>query len=400
MVTNRLLRVLLGAAMLLAAAVAQPDSPDCIADPLRVECADFILPDFKIHPMLTDACTTSPALAGCTLKRTCELNSTLQNEPFCSPFSLLSSICARDSPRLRGCRTYVQVCRPLSMVRQCENESGLATLPLTEPVKQHVSTICSEHSNRVNPPLACLTCLPSPDIETCEPLAVYSVLCSKAEPDQAECQDFFKMCKATPELGLCPREKPPPRPSFKPYLHFDTMDYVVFDWVVPGTEYGLSVTCLTVFALAFLYEMLLYGHRSLEVRWFKQDKARRRAGAEARAGLVDPYDDQAEDANENEPLLGAGQTAQAAAGEPQGLGQHLQRGFVGFANGIRRLAEWINVQLLRAFFRFFGAASGFLLVMLVMTFNVSIILSLLAGLAAGSFFVGGPPMSIVEEIHL
>ncbi|KAJ3163994.1 hypothetical protein HK101_000546 [Irineochytrium annulatum] len=38
------------------------------------------------------------------------------------PFSLLATACHLDAPTLRGCRTYTQLCRPASVVRQCGEE--------------------------------------------------------------------------------------------------------------------------------------------------------------------------------------------------------------------------------------------------------------------------------------
>ncbi|KAI8851238.1 hypothetical protein BC829DRAFT_129428 [Chytridium lagenaria] len=231
--------------------LSQP-ADGCVFDPTKPPCASFELSSSQSIAMLEDLCNDDAGLPACTILRICASDPTLETLTFCSPFSILSAACYSDGSSLRGCRTYTQLCRPASLVRQCAVE-GPPKLPSKQDLLKLLTDGCSREWGPECEP--CITRNPSEPLPeevkktgslprtsyparsalsfavdplprpkrpppSCEPLTAYSLHC-QSYPDLPSCNAWTTFCDSAPVnfLPVCKPIPPPPPPLHRNQSH-------------------------------------------------------------------------------------------------------------------------------------------------------------------------------------
>ncbi|KAI9346026.1 hypothetical protein DFJ73DRAFT_485089 [Zopfochytrium polystomum] len=208
----RIVAVATLAAALAAVPVLSQPANGCVFNPTNSECINYRLKPLQSVPMLQDICDEAPQLPACTIRRICASDPVLGLSDYCSPFKLLSDACYVDGSSLRGCRTWTQLCRPASLVRQCATEGPAAGLPSESTIRTLLSEVCSVVWGE-----PCDACIGSASAAqrppTCEPLAAYSLHCRNLTSIPS-CGPWETFCSAAPPnlLPLCDPPPPPPTP--------------------------------------------------------------------------------------------------------------------------------------------------------------------------------------------
>ena len=138
---------------------------DCIESPENPTCRDFKLSRKEVDNSLLKLCESMPGMPGCYLKSNCD-----PSIPYCSPFSLLASVCKYDMPKMHECRTYTKLCSTSSVIRQCTTDIPLPSLPTSAKTKSLIDSICNEMDMA-----GCEKCKDKP----CELLREYVNLCTQ-----------------------------------------------------------------------------------------------------------------------------------------------------------------------------------------------------------------------------
>ncbi|KAJ3125158.1 hypothetical protein HK101_005975, partial [Irineochytrium annulatum] len=385
--------------------------PSCYEDPTQINCIDFEMPSQNATDSVHNLCGAMdwmpgmvlvPCMlydyksislistdAGCTIQRLCEAdNGRLAPEPFCHPVSVLSSICQRDMPRMRGCSTYNAICAsPSTAVAQCRDRAPVPLLPTTREALDLVHSICSDMDHA-----GCDKCDSSvPGRKPCDSLTIYSDLCTTM-PNMHQCRRHAALCVATPDFPLCYNSavhRSPP--AMKMFFHTGYADYMLLEGLVPQGPVSYAVACVAIFALAVAYEAFLWLQRRVELQWrvgvaglAAGAAGQRLRGARRRAGS----------AGESTPLLReAAAAGAAAAGGPWKVGVW----FGGDGDGERMKVEWTpaRVRVARCAFRLVGVTSAYALMLLVMNFNVGVFVAVVVGLATGNFMFSEDPGFLV-----
>ena len=261
-----------------------------------------------------------------------------------------------------GCTNYTALCAPAdSVVMQCDDFPPLPGLPTTAEVQGAISGICNSHNME-----GCDTCTIDPG---CDLMAVYSSLCL-VMPDMAECASWKTMCETVPSwTAWCPASDPTAgqAPIMKMYFHTGIVDYVLFQGWVPRTNGQYIATLLAIIVIGIVLEGLRTLRHYCECRW---------------AVL---------------PLLTGGSSTASTVPKPGSPYQNLNDlsdGTPAGANADKPLPGWapqpfrVRVDLLRAALSAVEALLSYSLMLVAMTFNVGMFLSVLAGLFIGVFIFG------------
>ncbi len=207
-----------------------------------------------------------------------------------------------------GCRTFIQLCRRESVVRQCVNESGLKGLLTTSSTLDRIHLLCDSSSgtfigNRQSQDI-CDQCLTK--VESCPPLAVYTKLCALKYPEFEQtlpppvdssdvCRPWFDMCQVLPydnsKHALCTT---PIVHDYRPWLHFDRSDhFILSNWTLKDWP-GFSAAFIAAFTIGFLFA----GHQVLDIWLIQTLKTSQDETLESSITAIDE-----ENPTENTPLL-------------------------------------------------------------------------------------------------
>ncbi|KAI8802686.1 Ctr copper transporter family-domain-containing protein [Cladochytrium replicatum] len=243
--------MLLHAVLVLIFSAALASAQDCLQNPWAPECSSYHLPDSLIDRDLASLCTHMSFMPGCSLRTLCNSDAQLRKKTLCAPMSLLADVCAHDMPGMRGCADYVAVCGPRnSTVKDCATHAAIEKLPTTKEVNEAVRRICTSHA--MDECVKCTFRTPTAFAD-CDLLSVYSELCLSM-PDMEECNPWKSLCQANPSLSAyCHPDLPPP--VMKMYFHFQPT-HVLFDAWVPRSSTHYLLTTLLLFASAFFVEYL------------------------------------------------------------------------------------------------------------------------------------------------
>jgi copper transporter 1 len=87
----------------------------------------------------------------------------------------------------------------------------------------------------------------------CDLLGTFSKLC-RAMPDMRQCDSWNQMCSASPGIKLCDSYSKDSPPVMKMYFHGGFKDYILFENAVPVNYGTYSLAIMVVFIFAMLYE--------------------------------------------------------------------------------------------------------------------------------------------------
>ncbi|KAJ3043520.1 hypothetical protein HDV00_004909 [Rhizophlyctis rosea] len=230
----------------------------------------YPLPDTNITTSLTSLCTQMPGMPSCSLKSACQSSPTSIPSQYCTPFSLLSSACAKDMPTMDDCRQYNSVCNSTSPSYATCQAAALPSLPTTAQLAKQIYSICTEMSMD-----GCDRCklTPTSTYAECDLLQTYSYLC-KSMPSMSQCAQYTSLCSANPGLDqYCAVSATSDPPEMKMYFHTGIRDFVLFYEWVPRTTGHYVGALIGAFLLGLIYEAFQAAHLHLErVRSAPSDK--------------------------------------------------------------------------------------------------------------------------------
>ncbi|KAJ3260069.1 hypothetical protein HDU77_001532 [Chytriomyces hyalinus] len=361
---------------------------DCVAMPWTPGCESFQLPTANITATIDRLCGMMDWMPGCSIDTLCKHT---PESTFCNPFSVLADICAEDMPRMKPCGPYVSMCmNPESRVTQCKAHPPLKNVPTTKVVKSLVSDICNEM-----PMDGCELCYPpssdtrSSAVKQCDYFSVYAGLCA-AMPEMHQCAQFDLMCAATPSFPLCPTShlppidgRPMPPPTMQMYFHFSVSEYFLFKSFVPRTPLQYTLACTLVFLVCIVFERMLAFQRV----WDRAAVIRYRALARASKALVRA--NTVSNSRSSSVTIGAVLNRVATSNDVERdpliqVPAPARTGRRGDVGALRM--EMLRLRLLKAAGRLCIGVMGYGVMLLVMTYNVGVCLSVLSGLGVGSFF--------------
>ncbi|KAF8929270.1 hypothetical protein EDD21DRAFT_383932 [Dissophora ornata] len=178
----------------------------CLTTPTDASCSNYTIPAANITSAISDICTVSSFLPGCSLNTACNADSTL-NATYCAPLTILASLCTpADDAALTVpvcSKTYSVFCSTSSLIPACKTQSAFPGLPSGKVVTGTVYSICQDM-----PMMTDCTICPGPDATTgyskCDEVKAWKGLCLDM-PDMTQCPAFNAMCTNTTFAPFCSR---------------------------------------------------------------------------------------------------------------------------------------------------------------------------------------------------
>mmetsp|Transcript_18671 Transcript_18671/g.36550 ORF Transcript_18671/g.36550 Transcript_18671/m.36550 type:complete len:333 (+) Transcript_18671:36-1034(+) len=216
----------------------------CIHEPQNASCANYLYPSSNSTADIKSLCSMM-SMVGCEIHTLCS-SGKLQSQKYCQPFSILADICAADGMgKMPSCSNYVSLCSKGSVVKQCATQHAIPEMVTTSIAKEDVLSMCNQMSMKGCEQCTTLTSCPTP-------LETLSTLCR--EMDMRQCAGYKDMCQATgSELQyLCSTSSPDQPPMMRMYFHTGIKDYILFESAVPSSNFGFAVACLCCIVLGVL----------------------------------------------------------------------------------------------------------------------------------------------------
>lgn len=249
---------------------------------------------------------------------------------------------------MTGCEGYNALCSPGSVVQQCTVSTPVPHLIMTYDAMDAVLEMCGSHSMP-----GCSTCTSR---KACaDPLGTLSQVCL-GMPGMAQCAQFTAMCTA--DAGgetfttLCGDDGSGGPPPMKMYLHAAMSEMILFRAWAPVTNGAYIGSCIAIIVLGVLVQALKALRVRCEAGW----------AAAMHVPCCGPEPDEAMD--------DGGWFGTTVAGR------------LGFGPGqLRRNAT-------RSIFTGVVVFFDYMLMLIVMTFNIGIIVSATLGFAIGALLFG------------
>lgn len=176
---------------------------ECLTTPTNTTCSTFVIPTANITSAISDICTTSSFLPGCSLNSACSTDSSL-NATYCAPLTILASLCtAAEDTALTSTvcsKTYSVFCSNNSVIPACKSQVAFPGLPSGKIVTGTVFSVCQEMPMMKD----CSSC-PGPDASgysKCDEVKAWKGLCLDM-PDMSQCPSFNTMCSNTKFAPFC-----------------------------------------------------------------------------------------------------------------------------------------------------------------------------------------------------
>ncbi|KAJ3323341.1 hypothetical protein HDV06_001861 [Boothiomyces sp. JEL0866] len=307
----------------------------CPTNATDATCASFMLPDANATSLSSQLCTEMPRMVGCSLSANCQ--AAANTASYCSPFSLYTSLCT-DMPGMSECKDFASQCgtsTSTAVNKQCTSSTPLSGLPTTSDAVKLVYDICKQMNMD-----GCQNCQIKSENDgyvDCDIMSTYVQLC-QTMPTMTQCSSYNAMCKAAPSLSWCTAGSSGNMPPMmQMFFHGGITDYILFQNWVPRNNGDYAIAWIITFIAAMLHEALHVGLALLERVW-ANDVATK----------------------SNAPVWS--HIAGASAG------------FKGF-----------KVAFIRGFIRFVSISLSYILMLVVMTFNVGLFFAVVVGYGAGTF---------------
>jgi len=244
-----------------AQAVGATTSP-CFEDPTQQSCRSFTMPEQDILTQLTGLCTSMPNMVGCSLWTSC--NNSAADGQYCQPMSLYGTICEEMS-EMTDCTPYNQLCfTPGSVVEQCTNPGPLPGALTTTKTVEAVLTMCSTHGM-----VGCEECTARSSCP--HPLETLSKLCHSM-PGMSQCAGFSTMCSNSAVestfYSICDEDEDPSAlPPMRMWMHTGITDILLFKEWIPANTAEYVGYCFLCIVAALIVQGLKAWRVVLEVRW-------------------------------------------------------------------------------------------------------------------------------------
>ena len=289
---------------------------------------------------------------------------------------------------MKDCTPWTQLCgTPGSVVQQCTTPGPTPGAPSTAQARQAVLAMCASHSM-----VGCDACTP----RVCpHPMDTLSQLCLEM-PGMPQCDGFVRMCSSsagttfTELCGTGNDTSSSSLPPMKMWMHAGIRDILLFKEWIPENDGQYAGYCILCIVWAVLVQGLKAWRVRLEGGWAIEEKLAMgccggaRGGAGANGGGVRKSDEDSEG------------SSSAAASELAALpvatknkwwrrqGRFVDR-VPPYVVPTRRQAVRNAV---RSVFTFVIVFLDYMLMLLVMSFNIGIIFSTVSGFALGAFMFG------------
>lgn len=245
-----------------AQATGATTSP-CFENPTQQSCRSFTMPEEDILAQLTGLCTSMPDMIGCSLWNTCKNNAA--DGLYCQPMSLYGTIC-EEMGEMTDCTPYNQLCfTPGSVVEQCRNPGPLPGAVTTTKTVEAVLTMCSTHSM-----VGCEECTARSSCPT--PLETLSKLCHSMPGMAQCAGFFTMCSNSAVEstfYTFCDEDKNDPTvlPPMKMWMHAGIYDILLFKEWVPKNAAEYAGYCIMCIVAALVVQGLKAWRVRLEARW-------------------------------------------------------------------------------------------------------------------------------------
>ncbi|GAB4822918.1 hypothetical protein N2152v2_009964 [Parachlorella kessleri] len=257
----------------------------CYTDPTQASCAGFTRTDADTTDDIRKLCHDMPFMIGCTLYNTCQNSSTTKaNGPYCQPFSILGDLCL-DMPKMKGCEAYVALCNSSSsQVAQCKSPGPVPKVLTTFNARTQIQDMCASMGMD-----GCDECTGTSWTTCTDPLATIAKLCL-GMPEMSGCADYQAMCSGDVEMGfpsVCTLEGQADAsgsasiPPMKMYLHQAWSEIILTLHWIPRTKGAMVGAWFACFFAAIFVQALKTWRLLIEARW-----ARQRAGACCSGGIT------------------------------------------------------------------------------------------------------------------
>ena len=370
----------------------------CYNDPSKEECKTFEMTEEEIQSDLSNLCAAMPYMVGCSLWKQC--NTSAAKGPYCHPFRLLGTIC-EDMPSMTGCKSYLDLCNPEdSVVEQCTAEQPVPSAPKTENAVSDILEMCGSHSMP-----ACSEC-PS-KFDCPHPMETLASLCL-GMPGMSGCAEFYAMCSTDGEdggggstfSGLCGSAAGGSSDSLPPmrmWIHSGIEDILLFKEWVPRTDAAYAGACIGVLFAAIFVQWLKALRIVVESSWATQRSVRCCGPGIGMCENADAVDvEGASDHSKSESDTRICSSCSAPPDErikrrtwqwsSEVLSVFTSRST--FAAFVPRNRSQMFRNFVRGAFTFVIVLFDYALMLIVMSFNLGIIFSTVAGLAVGSVMFG------------
>lgn len=338
----------------------------CYTNPTAAQCATFKRADAEWTSDVASLCSAMSFMSGCTLWKQCKAGQA--SGDFCTPASLAADLCV-DMPRMKGCEAYTALCARGTKVAQCTTPGPVPDLVTTYPAKEAVDAICTSMSMT-----DCASCSETGlKFAKCpDPLGTLSALCI-AMPGMGECASFQQMC-ATDAVessfsSLCSGQNTDGSQSLPPmkmWMHASTREIFLFKEWVPSTTGAYIGACIGCLLFAVFTQGLKAVRLWMEVLWSHQWRQECMCNQKA-----SPKSSCCE-----LPTVSVISRPQRTPWEIRLRGKTL----------INANQVWRNSM--RSVFTFVAVLFEYMLMLLVMTFNIGIIISTVLGFAIGTLLFG------------
>lgn len=355
-----------------------------------------------------------PNMVGCSLQSACSASAS--SNAYCQPFTLLATICD-EMAAMKGCATYNGLCQLGSLVPQCKNYPPIPYAPTTREATDAVISMCSTHGM-----VGCETCTSAAKCPN--PFDTLSQICL-GMPSMEDCKQFYSMCSVVSSdgntlNGLCAADVSSADylPPMRMWLHTGITDIVLIKEWVPtdgGYYFGTLVAC---FAAALLCQYLKAAKIEQEIVWASRrpvlpcrnmacgsnvgildidglDKSTQKPATCCGGGAHGPSELPGPSTTPG-PRLSPASTPSSSSG-----GRGAQPEDVPSAKPtllsttFRVLFSWcafskpqLKRNVIRSLFTGIIVFMDYMLMLIVMTFNIGIILAVVFGFMAGSLLLG------------
>ncbi|KAL6778020.1 CTR1 [Auxenochlorella protothecoides x Auxenochlorella symbiontica] len=338
----------------------------CYDDPTTASCTDFVQPTSITEANITVLCDSMPFMSGCTLHNMC--NAGTASGTYCDPFSILADLCV-DMPGMNGCQGWVALCSASgTKVAQCTQHAAVPNLVITFDAMDQVIDMCgqmymdgcSDCTSRTACPNPILTlaqvCQGMPSMPEC---ASYTAMC-----DGGAAGTFATLCSSDPAGSSTP--------PMKMYMHAAWTELILFQAWVPRNKGEYIASCLAMIATAILVQFLKSLRLRLEAVW----ASRLRTSCCGGDGAASDSGSESLGAGGSKAYVGASGCAGPAPAPGLWAGWR-----------VASLAQ-LRRNVVRSLFTGVVVFLDYMLMLVVMTFNIGLIVSTVLGFALGALLFG------------
>lgn len=281
---------------------------------------------------------------------------------------------------MKDCKSYSELCEVTgTAVLQCSLSSPIPGAPTTSQATQEVLQMCSEMSMS-----GCENCTSTSECP--DPMGTLSEVCLGMS-GMAGCSSFYSMCTMieTTFTSLCGYESSSEYlPPMKMWLHASITDILLIKEWVPRNGGQYAASCLAVIAAAILVQAFKAMRVSLEAQWAL--KSRNQSASCCPPGSACNQPGRGKESLSEQGLAGPSSYSGSSVVGRNGSGcRNTLTSMFAFGLPVR---EQMGRNTIRAGFTAIVVFLDYMLMLIVMSFNIGIILSAVAGFTIGAFLFG------------